>query len=267
MFKLIMLSTILILASGCSKACRCEGPASSQDVLAASALVGTEGMSFHEIVDHTREFVNKNSQHPQDASPFGLDTEELAYAMSAYVSGESAEPPILHCGQRARLHMLILSRAGVTSRLVNLVTDGAAADALQGHVFLEALNPASGLWEATDADFNLFYSDGNKRLSLRDLIAKPVNSYEPCRGSACGWQNLPPSAGWFTVMFMYERDFYVAGLVHPGFNNIPASSDVAHIISNSTRFDVNAPRVSLGGKSVLQFYSLDVGGTWEEVSQ
>src|SRR5262249_48657169 len=155
-------------------------------------------------------------------------------AMNAFVEGRTSAPPILYCGHRARLLMSILSHAHIRSRLVNLLAAWPTAKDLDGHVMIEALNPATNRWEIADGDFDLYYSDGKQRLSLKDIVALPVERFQPCRGTRCGW-NLPSSGGWFDVMLLVKRKMYAAGLVHPGQNNIPADGQTAHIISNRAR--------------------------------
>lgn len=228
----------------------------AQNLFSFYALSETEGKTFHETVDHVRKFVHDNSRHPHDPSPYPTaEVEAYANAVNLFIQGEG-DKPILYCGHRARLLISVLERAGIKGRLVQLITEYAGS--IEGHVFAEVYNPSTNQWEISDPDFNLFYSDGSKRLSLKDILTQPLNTFAPCRASVCDW-NLPADQDWFDVSFMTSRNYFVSGRIQS------TLSQRAHVYSNADRFDVHAPRRSLNGKSVLQYYSLDMGGTWEDL--
>ena len=231
-------------------------------VLATKALEGTDSMTHEERVDHVRDFVNLNSIHLGAASPYDTSAvDQMSADILKFMDG-SADAPSIKCGHRAKLQMAILSQAGVQSRIVNLLTEFQGR--LEGHVFLEILNPETQGWEVSDPDFNIYYSDGQKRLSLVDLITLETNAFAPCRNNVCGW-NIADTHDGIAINELIRMDIFQVGLVHPGSNNIPVDNQQAIIISNRARLDVTTPRIELGGDSILYHYSTVNNGTQLEV--
>lgn len=82
----------------------------------------------------------------------------------------------------------LLSNLGIRSRTIYLYSQYSGS--FMGHVFVEAMSPATGSWEIQDADYNVAYEDEDgHRLGIAQMIATPdFSKVYPVNAVARGWE-------------------------------------------------------------------------------
>src|SRR5688500_9245247 len=105
---ILIVIALMIVACGSKKCVSCSAQ-SPLELMTERATEGIEGMDFHEVVDHTRTFINANSQHTGPIEFDLSDINQWAKGMNDYMDGKR-DKPHLQCGHRARLHMAALSK-------------------------------------------------------------------------------------------------------------------------------------------------------------
>lgn len=88
-----------------------------------------------------------------------------------------------------------------------------------GHVFLEVDNPQDLSRQIADADYDIYYTDDQKRLNAFDLIFLQPHQYYLCNSTDCGWsissgEGFSPALlkgfGYYGVVYRRkESDMYI----------------------------------------------------------
>lgn len=143
------------------------------------------------IIDAVREFVNQNSDHGEGVwnQTYGNNNSYvLDHLYRTAIGDVSAERPELLCGNRSTAMQALLSNLGIRSRTIYLFSQYSGS--FMGHVFIEAMNPATGSWEIQDADYNVAYeNEDGRRLGIAEMIAVPdFSKVYPVNAVSRGWE-------------------------------------------------------------------------------
>lgn len=124
----------------------------------------------------TAQFVSRNSVHSladhwlsytEEGCPFNV-------RLLAQKFFNSDQPLQLYCGEITPFLAALLNRLGVATRQVNLFDAGN-----DGHVVLEAFDPAEKRWLMMDADHGVYVTDGDSRiLSVSEFVEHIGNERE-----------------------------------------------------------------------------------------
>jgi hypothetical protein len=173
-------------------------------------LSSTPQPSFNALLDFTRKFINTHSQHSGPLKYSPEDVEAIACDINAYLADPDASPrPTLYCSERTKLGQIPLSWLDIKTHKVDIFTSWDSKFPL-GHVFLEAQNPDDETWQVMDPDYDIYYWDGEKRLSALDLIYKTPELYLPCNTHECGW-GIVSTEGFYPSLL---RDLGYYGVVY-----------------------------------------------------
>ncbi|NWB47085.1 hypothetical protein [Pseudomonas gingeri] len=157
-----------------------------------SALIKSYAVSRNlPIIDAVREFIHQNSDHGEGVwnQAHGNDNAYVLDHLYRTAIGDiSAKRPELLCGNRSTAMQALLSNLGIRSRTIYLYSQYSGS--FMGHVFVEAMNPATGSWEIQDADYNVAYEDEDgHRLGIAQMIAtSDFSKVYPVNAVARGWE-------------------------------------------------------------------------------
>ena len=138
--------------------------------------------------DAVRAFIYANTVGDTNSEFWKLNRERaFTSAILAHAKGERAEPVPMECASRSNLMGVVLRALGYETRRVALFDTDTTN--LQGHTFLEILNPETGQWESQDPLYNLYWRDKatGDRASVFDFAETVADDLEPCDESGCGW--------------------------------------------------------------------------------
>ena len=172
-------------------------------------------LSSHRVVDQVRTFVNDNSIHRIDDEfrSYWKDSPQMMTMMVAKAKGQGP-PPHMECSTRSNVMRSILTQLGYDTRSVSLYR--ASDSGYLSHTFLEVRHPEADRWEIQDPDYDIHWrlKGSDVRVSARDMLAAPLDEFEPCTEPGhCGW-DLASREGihvrtlyeYFSVVSVNDRD-------------------------------------------------------------
>ncbi len=160
---------------------------SSYNLSTVQYLFDSDNLSFEELTENVRLFVNLNSKKVNNKVQRKYnenDTKKMIRMMLEDQPQNSVKPQ-LSCSARALVMQEILSALNIQSRIVNYFSE------LNGsHTFLEVFNKETYEWILEDPDYNISYklNDIDKKISLADTIINSNNKFKPCRKGVCDWK-------------------------------------------------------------------------------
>jgi hypothetical protein len=144
---------------------------------------------FHEKIDLAREAVHNGSIHnANDEFYKNWKSDQIDENFLKYLKNELSQPPSMECTSRSGLLGRILRHAGYQVRDVVVYN---VNNNLTSHTFIEVQNLSTGLWEAQDPDFNIYWRNisTGQRASYANVLSD-FKAYEPCFMDGCGWEKL-----------------------------------------------------------------------------
>jgi hypothetical protein len=153
-----------------------------------ATLIHLPGSGHSQTFDAVRAFIYANTVGNMNSEFWKLNRERaFTSAILAHVKGRRAEPVPMECASRSNLMGAVLRALGYETRRVALFdTD---TKNLQGHTFLEVLNPETGQWESQDPLYDLYWRDNTTgaRVSVFEHAEMIFDDLEPCSEDGCGW--------------------------------------------------------------------------------
>lgn len=224
--KTLFFLTSLLLLEGCGKKEEVysnEMSTIKPFILSQMKQSLSDSSNFHKTMDDLRLFIQKNTTHTSPPSIYDThDLDSMLRDMKSSIENNSSKIDI-KCGHRAKILEFLAQSLGYKTHWLNIFTDYGDSN-LFGHVFLEVQNPETGLYEIVDTDLNIYYSNGEKRLSILDTLTLSYDSFYPCNESGCGW-NLEGT------QTLKDWDFFKASVV--------ITENLEQIMYLNIRFDKN----------------------------
>ncbi len=160
---------------------------SSYNQSSVQNLFDTQKLSFEELTENVRLFVNSNSQkvfNEKERKYNENDSKKMIKMMLENQSRKSIKPQ-LSCSARALVMQEILLSLGIQSRIVNYFSEFNGS-----HTFIEVFNKEIEEWILEDPDYNISYklNGSDKKISLADTIIHSNNKFKPCREGVCNWE-------------------------------------------------------------------------------
>ncbi|MBW2034247.1 MAG: hypothetical protein JRI94_11790 [Deltaproteobacteria bacterium] len=185
--------------------------------------------STTDIIRKTMEFVHDNSLHLIDSEhrKYAFDISVVVNKLLLTYSGQENEKPHLSCGPRSYVMREILTRFGITSRLIQVYSD--EYDNVQGHRILEVFNLQEKKWEIWDPDYRVIYVDRytKKPVGIMDLVFGDMSKIVPRNGFVEGWKET----GTEHLRTDYFKAFILESYSHGMINST--------IIINKAKFNIN----------------------------
>jgi len=202
------------------------------------ATEGTSDFSNTALIDHYSQYVHTNTTHLGGFTYYrGEDVLGMFQYLQDFLTGETTEVRSFHCGDRAQVLRVLLVKAGMSARLVNIATD-AWDDQLNGHILVEVLNPDTQDWELIDPDFGVHYETSGRRIGLIEAVTMGPSSFVACKHNVCDWAHAD---------ILRVRDYFQFGL--------QVESETTSVLLNiSHRFNTDLV-FSSTGRTVLEEYS------------
>ena len=160
---------------------------SSYNQSSVQNLFDSQKLSFEELTENVRLFVNSNSQkvfNEKERKYNENDAKKMIKMMLENQSRKSIKPQ-LSCSARALVMQEILLSLGIQSRIVNYFSEHNGS-----HTFIEVFNKENEEWVLEDPDYNISYklNGSDKKISLADTIINSNNKFKPCREGVCNWE-------------------------------------------------------------------------------
>ena len=175
---------------------------SSYNQSSVQNLFDIQKLSFEELTENVRLFVNSNSQkvfNEKERKYNENDSKKMIKMMLENQSRKSIKPQ-LSCSARALVMQEILLSLGIQSRIVNYFSEFNGS-----HTFIEVFNKEIEEWILEDPDYNISYklNGSDKKISLADTIIHSNNKFKPCREGVCNWElaNNLKSFHWCGIIF------------------------------------------------------------------
>ena len=143
---------------------------------------------FHKRLDRLRVFINKNSQHKEDAEFYSLwrDKTKMAGAFVDYLEKRRTDKPHMECASRSGLMAAVLQSKGYHTRSLDahfVEKDGK----LISHVLLDVWNPHTKTWETQDPEYDVYWKDRKTGARTSMAVSGAGKTVIPCNAAGCGW--------------------------------------------------------------------------------
>jgi len=199
---------------------------------------GSAGREGTDLIDYYSNYVHTNTTHLSGTSYYkGKDVLGMFRYLNDFLTGKISEIRSFQCGDRAHVLRILLVKAGMQARLVNIASDW-WDDKLHGHILVEVLNPDTQVWELIDPDFGVHYGDGARRVGLIEAVTKGPSGFQPCKDAVCDWRHAD---------VLRKYDYFQFGLQQ-------RSEHQPGLLNLSYRF--NRTKVfSISNKTVIEMFS------------
>jgi hypothetical protein len=160
----------------------------------------TPEMSFDQKGDAARAFLQKNSRHDTDEEfeRNWRDEPKMMRLLAARARDPKTAPlPPMECSTRSATFVRMMHVLGYQSHSIALYKidpkfkpGDMKGEQMISHTFTETWNPGTKRWQVMDPDLDLFWrrKKDHVRAGAEELMASPLDAFEPCRSETdCGY--------------------------------------------------------------------------------
>ena len=165
-------------------------------------------------IDALRTFINRNTQHKEDAEFFAMWRDETAMltALRDTLTGARSDPVHTECSTRAMFMHEILEHWGYQTRSVWVY---ATSKDLSSHTFLDVRDPETGRWQSHDPSYDIAWRDAadGAPVSIAER-GGDLSKIAPCNATGCSYDIV--SREGFSIKDRAEGYFELISVNDPG---------------------------------------------------